>query len=195
MEIKMRLFVFAICSAALSTAQVNTIGKDIVDAYEKGVRLRQEDQRLELEKQRLEMERAQRSKSPQDLEAVKRRALAQDANANFSQRPTITIETVMTQADQADTGIVTLNALQRSKLDKWLSEFTLKVIQYVQASETKPFSAVGSKPGNYSGSSRGHWIKSKTDGGEIITLENGSMCRLTQLTGSIPCCGYRLLTL
>jgi hypothetical protein len=83
----------------------------------------------------------------------------------------------MTEEQLRATGINGLTPVQRTALDRWLSEYTVRVIQLAQRSD-KPTT---SGPGNYSGSSGGHWIRSKADNGAIIILEDGSMWEITTL--------------
>jgi hypothetical protein len=169
----MRLIALAVWFAAASHAQVHNVGKDVMDAYEQGMNLRLRREQLDLERERLVIQGARRSTTPKKLDAVKRRALAEDSKAQ-----PFTIDTVMEQADQTSTGVATLTPLQRAALDKWFSEYTLKVMQYVQASDVKKRAPIGSNTAIYTGGSRGHWIKSKTDGGEIVTLEDGSIWQI-----------------
>jgi hypothetical protein len=100
------------------------------------------------------------------------------AGATFAQSaPMITMDKVMTGEQFRATGIDGLTPVQRAALDRWLSEYTVKVIQSVQGSD-KPAS---SGPGSYAGGSGGHWIRSKADNGAIITLEDGSMWEINSL--------------
>jgi hypothetical protein len=94
-------------------------------------------------------------------------------------QPLITVDKVMTGEELRTTGVGTLTASQRATLDRWLSEYTLKVFQYAQGSE-KPASA-GTASSNYTGSGGGHWIKSKSGNGSMIVLEDGSMWEINSL--------------
>lgn len=62
-------------------------------------------------------------------------------------------------------------------MDRWLSAYTMQVLQYAQGSG-KP---AGSTPSTYVGNSGGHWIKSKADNGGILILEDGSMWEINSL--------------
>src|ERR1700735_2299689 len=77
--------------------------------------------------------------------------------------PVITMEKVMTGEQLRTTGVVGLTPVQRAALDRWLSEYTVRVIQFAQDSD-KPAS---SGSGSYAGSGGGHWIRSKADNGAI----------------------------
>lgn len=87
----------------------------------------------------------------------------------------ITIEKMMTEEEIQTTGVKNLTASQRAALDRWLSEYTGRVIQFAQRSANSP--TVGAVTGtpSYAGSGGGHWIRSKADSGSIIILEDGSM--------------------
>jgi len=87
------------------------------------------------------------------------------------------MDKVMTGDDLRTTGVGSLTAPQRAALDRWLSAYTMQVLQYAQGSG-KP---AGSAPSTYVGSGGGHWIKSKADNGGIIILEDGSMWEINSL--------------
>jgi hypothetical protein len=87
------------------------------------------------------------------------------------------MDKVMTGEELRTTGVGGLTQGQRAALDRWLSEYTVKVLQVAQGSD-KPAS---SSPNNYTGSSGGHWIKSKSGNGSMIFLEDGSMWEINSL--------------
>lgn len=87
------------------------------------------------------------------------------------------MDKVMTGEELRTTGINGLTPAQRAALDRWLSDYTVRVLQYAQDSG-KPS---GSGPVSYAGSSSGHWIKSKADNGGIVILEDGSMWEINSL--------------
>jgi hypothetical protein len=99
-------------------------------------------------------------------------ALAGLALAQF--QPLITIDKVMTGAELHATGVDGLTYAQRSALDRWLSEYTLKVLQVVK-DDGKGTGVVGSGAAAYTGSGSGHWVRSTADDGAIVILEDGSM--------------------
>jgi L-rhamnose isomerase len=94
--------------------------------------------------------------------------------------PLITIEKVMTEEQLQTTGIGTLTPLQRAALDRWLSAYTLSVVQYAQRSSTTSAGSVSGAT-SYTGGSGGHWIKSKANNGAIVVLEDGSMWEINSL--------------
>ncbi|MBZ5601261.1 MAG: hypothetical protein LAO79_03045 [Acidobacteriia bacterium] len=96
-------------------------------------------------------------------------ALASSAFAQSA--PVMTMDTVMTGAELRTTGVDSLTPVQRAALDRWLTEYTVKVVRFAEGSGT----ATSSSSGSYAGSGGGHWIKSKADNGGIIVLEDGSM--------------------
>lgn len=101
-------------------------------------------------------------------------ALAQSASL-------ITIDKVMTGEELRTTGVENLTPVQRSALDKWLSDYTLKVFQIAKGDEKPAVSGSGAASATYNGSSGGHWIQSKVDDGTIIILEDGSMWGINSL--------------
>lgn len=90
-------------------------------------------------------------------------------------QPFITIDKVMTGEELRATGVEGLTAAQRSALDKWLSEYTLRVFQVAQADGKAPVTGSGAASPTYTGGGGGHWIRSTADDGAIIILEDGSM--------------------
>ncbi len=90
-------------------------------------------------------------------------------------QPLLTLEKVMTGEQLRTTGVEGLTPVQRAALDRWLSDYTMKIIQLAQHSDKAAPSSQGSSPSSYAGSSGGHWIKSKADNGAIVVLEDGSM--------------------
>jgi hypothetical protein len=91
--------------------------------------------------------------------------------------PTVTMDLVMTGEQLRTTGVDRLSAVQRAALDRWLSEYTVRVIQFAQGAD-KPAS---SNPGSYAGSNGGHWIRSKADNGAMVTFEDGSLWEINPL--------------
>ena len=90
-------------------------------------------------------------------------------------QPFITIDKVMTGEELRATGVERLTPAQRAALDKWLSEYTLRVLQ-VAKGDAKATGVVGSgTTPTYTGSGSGHWIRSTADSGAIVILEDGSM--------------------
>jgi hypothetical protein len=80
---------------------------------------------------------------------------------------------VMSGEELRATGVEGLTPVQRSALDKWLSEYTLRVLQIAQTNDKPSVSSSGTSA-TYTGSSGGHWIRSTADDGAIIILEDGS---------------------
>lgn len=95
--------------------------------------------------------------------------------------PVITMDKVMTGEQLRTTGVDSLTPSQRAALDRWLSEYTVKVIQLAHRSDTPTTSSPGPAAAAYTGSSGGHWIKSKAANGAIIILEDGSMWEINSL--------------
>jgi hypothetical protein len=90
-------------------------------------------------------------------------------------QPLITIDNVMTAEELRVTGVEGLTAAQRSALDRWLSDYTLKVVK-IAKSDDNGTGVIGSgATATYTGSGSGHWIRSTADDGAIVVLEDGSM--------------------
>src|ERR1035437_580007 len=95
--------------------------------------------------------------------------------------PVITFEKMMTEEEMQTTGVKNLTASQRAALDRWLSEYTGRVIQFAQRSANPPTGGAVAATPNYAGSGGGHWIRSKADNGNIVILEDGSMWGINSL--------------
>ena len=94
---------------------------------------------------------------------------------NYAQQSNqfITIDMVMSKIQQKETGISTLNSRQRENLEKWLINYTLNVMKI-----SNPGSGVSNY---YPGIGSGHWISKKSNNGEIITLEDGSIWKINSM--------------
>jgi len=100
------------------------------------------------------------------------------ASCAFAQpAPVITMDEVMTGEQLRTSGVASLTPVQRAALDRWLSEYTVKVIQFAKGSDRPDTPG----PGSYAGSSGGHWIKSRVDNGAIIILEDASMWEINAI--------------
>jgi hypothetical protein len=93
----------------------------------------------------------------------------------------VTMDKVMTGEQLRTTGIESLTLIQRAALDRWLSEYTVKVIQLAQSADKPAPNSPGPSPVTYAGIGEGHWIKSKADNGGIVILEDGSMWEINSL--------------
>ena len=85
----------------------------------------------------------------------------------------LTIDKVMTPEELIKTGVSKLSPEQRRALDSWLNSFTNHV--YKVASQKSG----GTK--NYVGVGSGHWIQKNSMGGEMITLEDGSLWEINSI--------------
>jgi hypothetical protein len=104
------------------------------------------------------------------------------ASFAFAQsEPVITLAKVMTEEQLRATGVDSLAPRQRAALDRWLSEYTVKVIRLAQRADTPTTSSSGPSTATYTGSSGGHLIKSKAANGALIILEDGSMWEINSL--------------
>ena len=66
----------------------------------------------------------------------------------------ITVDKVMTGEELHATGIENLTPAQRSALDKWLSDYTLKVFQIAKGDEKPAVSGSGAASAMYAGQQR-----------------------------------------
>jgi hypothetical protein len=95
------------------------------------------------------------------------------------QGPLISIDKVMTTQEMQAAGINTLSASQRAALDRWLVDYTLRIVKLSQS----PSTAVAASPQQtrppealtYIGIGKGHWIQTTASNGAILTLEDGSI--------------------
>lgn len=69
----------------------------------------------------------------------------------------VTMDKVMTAEQLRTTGIESLTLIQRAALDRWLSEYTVKVIQLAQSADKPATNSPGPSPVTYAGSGGGHW--------------------------------------
>jgi hypothetical protein len=98
--------------------------------------------------------------------------------------PIIAMDKVMTAEELKAAGLDTLTPAQRSALDQWLSEYTVKLIQLAQRPDKPAPSAslgAGTAAPTYTGASAGHWIRSKANNGDMITLEDGSIWEINPI--------------
>jgi hypothetical protein len=93
------------------------------------------------------------------------------------QTQTIRLGELMTPEEMRATGVNTLNAEQRAALDRWITDYTVKVAKIIQASNASTPNASTSNPSTptYGAIGKGHWIQSTSSGGAMITLEDGSI--------------------
>lgn len=103
------------------------------------------------------------------------------ASALAQSDPVITMAKVMTGEQLRSTGVFGLTPIQRAALDRWLSEYTVRVIGLAQHSDGPAPKGSSPAPATYTGGGGGHWIKAKADNGAIIILEDGSMWEINSL--------------
>jgi len=89
------------------------------------------------------------------------------------QSPIVTMDSVMTVQEMRETGVGALNSARRAVLDKWLTEYTLKIIQIAQP--RTPTAGTSNSSQIHPGTAGGHWIKSTASNGALVTLEDGSL--------------------
>ncbi len=86
---------------------------------------------------------------------------------------TLTMAKVMTAQQYEKSGVSTLKPEQKKVLNRWLNDYTLRVLRIAQEKGK-------SKAGGYSGVGN-HWLKSKTSDGSILILEDGSTWEVQRL--------------
>ncbi len=97
------------------------------------------------------------------------------------QTPAISVQQVMSAQEMVTTGVAGLSPAQRAALDRWLTEYTLRVFQVAQSSQsTNSVSPRAGTAARYLGTGK-HWIKSKADNGAFITLEDGSVWEINSI--------------
>lgn len=103
-------------------------------------------------------------------------ALAPTLVCTAQQPQTIRLGELMTPEEMRTTGVNTLSVEQRAALDRWITDYTVKVAKIIQASGASTPSANASNPSTptYVGVGK-HWIQSTSSGGAMITLEDGSI--------------------
>ena len=87
--------------------------------------------------------------------------------------PLLSLDRLMTKDDQLKTGVVKLTAPEREALEHWLSDFALKIV----ATTTPP--ARTSKGGKYAGVDQRHRVKSTSERGGFVQLEDGSLWEIS----------------
>jgi hypothetical protein len=94
-----------------------------------------------------------------------------------AQQPqTIRLGELMTPEEMRITGVNTLNAVQRAALDRWLTDYTVKVEKIIQASNATTSNPTSNPTApTYAAVGKGHWIQSTSSGGVMIMLEDGSI--------------------
>ena len=88
----------------------------------------------------------------------------------------ISIDQVMTAQEYRDAGIDRLTDSQRIALNRWLIRYTAQLTQPNQA--TVP---VISPPTSYAAAGGGHWIRERSSGGRLVTLEDGSVWEISSM--------------
>lgn len=103
--------------------------------------------------------------------------------AHAAAQAELTINDVMSQAEQRATGIHALTAAQRDALNRWLVRYTRSVFDVAQKESPRgPARNQSSTSGRlYAAVGRGHWIDEVTSGGAIVTLEDGSMWEISSI--------------
>jgi hypothetical protein len=90
----------------------------------------------------------------------------------------LSIGQVMTPAQLQATGVTTLTPAQRAALDRWLNDYTLRVLQVATAQGP----ITGGAPGAaYAGIGSGHWVKKASNGGRLVELEDGSLWEINAI--------------
>lgn len=83
----------------------------------------------------------------------------------------LTFEQMMSPQELRASGVATLTRSHRAALDKWLSDYTMRVLQVARRT---------CADGDYAGIGTGHWIQ-KNAGGDIIILEDGSTWKVNSI--------------
>jgi hypothetical protein len=97
-------------------------------------------------------------------------------HAQDSAKPLLSLDAVMSKADQDRTGVSKLSLKERAALEQWLTDFAITV-----ATKTAADAALSPKAAAYAGIGQKHWVKSKADGGAFIQLEDGSLWEVSPI--------------
>lgn len=89
----------------------------------------------------------------------------------------LTMKIVMTPSELRDTGVSSLTPSQRTALDKWLNEYTKRILRFAATYKASRLSSTGV----YAGLGGGHWISNTGSDGAIITLEDGSIWQISSV--------------
>lgn len=92
----------------------------------------------------------------------------------------ITLDQLIPKEKQIEMGLDTLTSAQRLKLEAWLTDFMLRSAQ-AGAAVAKGGAGTKTSTGTYSGTSSGHWLKEKLDGGKMIRLEDSSIWEISTI--------------
>ena len=100
----------------------------------------------------------------------------------LGQQPSIVLkmDQMMTAEELRTTGVDGLTHGQRVALDAWLNRYTLRVLTAGSGNATGT-TATNRRTGEYTGVGNGHWIKTKSDNGAFVTLEDGSLWEINSI--------------
>ena len=87
------------------------------------------------------------------------------------------LDQLMTKDEQARTGVSKLSQGERAALEQWLIKFA---VTSANLGKTQP-SAMVPKSSGYDGLGQKHWVKTRTEGGALIQLEDGSLWQIAPL--------------
>ena len=99
----------------------------------------------------------------------------------YAQQPQaqqLTLDQIMTKADQTRTGVSRLTAAERRELEKWMTQFAINAMKLAQGQAQ----GGGKAPGAYRGGANGHWIKKVIERGSMVQLEDGSIWQISPLS-------------
>jgi hypothetical protein len=104
------------------------------------------------------------------------------AAGNVGGQSKLTMDGVMSAAEQRETGLRSLTAAQRAALDSWLMRYTMSVINIAQKGASgNQAGRPRSGGGVYAGVGEGHWIEEVSNGGAMVTLEDGSIWEINSI--------------
>jgi len=103
-------------------------------------------------------------------------ALASPLHAQDSPKPVLSLDAVMSKADQDRTGVSKLSPKERAALEQWLTDFAITI-----ATKAPGDASPQPKVAGYAGIGQKHWVKSKADGGKFIQLEDGSLWEISPI--------------
>jgi hypothetical protein len=88
----------------------------------------------------------------------------------------LSLDAVMSKADQDRTGVSKLSPKERAALEQWLTDFAITM-----ATKTAADASPEPKAAGYAGFGQKHWVKSNAGGGKFIQLEDGSLWEVSPI--------------
>ena len=102
-------------------------------------------------------------------------ALVRAEAAHNPLRLLLSLDSLMSKAEQERTGVSRLSAQERTALEEWLTQFAASGAKVLRSTTAIPGSA------SYAGVGQKHWVQSVAQGGGWIQLEDGSLWQVSPI--------------